>query len=272
MIKLIASDLDGTLMSPDHMTVSQRTLLALYQAHKKGVKIAIATGRTLHFTDPVTLQIPFVDFVISSNGAAVYDRNKEEYVYSTLVSNADALEAVEFLNALPVHYHIYLGGRIYIQQSAMAFAADTGLPEEFLRDFISRVQICESLADVIGDKDVEVIDVFSMGEHEAEIVEFFRKKNLVMTSAVRGELAATAIGADKGTALSGLSKVLGITADEVMSFGDAENDCPMLEYAGFSFAMENGNATCKAAAKAVAPSNADDGVAQMIENLILFRD
>lgn len=269
MVKLIASDLDGTLMSPDHMTVSQRTKNALYQAHEKGVKIAIATGRTLRFTDPVTVQIPFVDYVISSNGAAVYDRNKGEYVYSTLVPNKDVIEAVEFLNTLPVHYHIYLGGRIYIQQSAMNYAADTGLPEEFLRDFISRVHVCESLAEVIGESDVEVIDVFSMGEHEAEIVEFFKNKNLVMTSAVRGELAATALGADKGTALGGLSAVLGIAAEEVMSFGDAENDCPMLEFAGLSFAMENGNEICKSAAKAVAPSNAVDGVAQMIEKYAL---
>lgn len=269
MVKLIATDLDGTLMAPDHMTVTQRTKDALFAAHEKGVRIAIATGRTLSFTDSVTAQIPFADYVISSNGAAVYDRNKEKYVYSTLIPNKDVIEAVEFLNTLPVHYHIYLGGRIYIQKSAMSFSADTGLPEDFLKDFLSRVQLCDSLTDVIGSQNAEVIDVFSMGEHEAEIVELFRKKNLVMTSAVRGELAATAVGADKGTALSGLCGVLGITADEAMSFGDAENDCPMLEFAGLSFAMENGNEVCKSAAKAVAPSNAVDGVAQMIEKYAL---
>ena len=53
-VKLIASDLDGTLMAPDHMTVSERTKKALLDAHEKGIKIAIATGRTLHFTDSVT--------------------------------------------------------------------------------------------------------------------------------------------------------------------------------------------------------------------------
>jgi len=268
-VKLIASDLDGTLMAPDHMTVTERTKKALYDAHEKGIKIAIATGRTLHFTDSVTAQIPFADYVVSSNGAAVYDRNADEYVYSTLVPNKVALEAVDFLNRLPVHYHIYLDGRIYIQNSALAYAADTGLPEDFLKDFISRVTLCDSLADVIADKGVEVIDVFSMGENENTIVDFFKKRNLVMTSAVRGELAATAVGADKGTALNGLCGVLGITADEVMTFGDAENDCPMLEFAGLSFAMENGNDICKSAAKAIAPSNAVDGVAQMIEKYAL---
>ena len=90
-----------------------------------------------------------------------------------------------------------------------------------------------------------------------------------MTSAVRGELAATALGADKGTALRGLCDVIGISPVEAMTFGDAENDCPMLEASGLSFAMENGNDICKSAAKAVAPSNAVDGVAQMIEKYCL---
>ena len=268
-VKLIASDLDGTLMAPDHMTVAERTKNALIAAHNKGIKLAIATGRTLTFTNSVTAQIPFVDYVVSSNGAAVYDRNAGEYVYSTLVPNTDALEAVDFLNALPVHYHIYMGGRIYIQKTALDYAADTGLPEEFLADFISRVTIVDDLKQAIGENGVEVIDVFSMGENETAIVDFFKSKNLVMTSAVRGELAATALGADKGTALNGLCGVLGITADEVMTFGDAENDCPMLEFAGLSFAMENGNDICKKSAKAVAPSNAVDGVAQMIEKYCL---
>ena len=75
-IRLIASDLDGTLMAPDHMTVTQRTKDALLAMHEKGAKIAIATGRTLSFIENVTAQIPFVDYVIYSNGASVYDRAK----------------------------------------------------------------------------------------------------------------------------------------------------------------------------------------------------
>ena len=267
-VKLIASDLDGTLMAPDHMTVSERTKKALLDAHEKGIKIAIATGRTLHFTDSVTAQIPFVDYVVSSNGAAVYDRNAGEYVYSTLVPNKVALEVVEFLNTLPVHYHIYLGGRIYIQKSAMDYAADTGLPEDFLRDFISKVTVCDSLAEVIAENGVEVIDVFSMGENETAIIEFFRERNLVMTSAVRGELAATALGADKGTALNGLCGVLGITAQEVMTFGDAENDIPMLRAAGMGIAMGNAPEGVKGEADAVTLSNNDDGIAAALESLL----
>ena len=76
-IKLIATDLDGTLMSGDHLTVSPRTVAALQAAHDRGVCLAIATGRTLDFIDHVTAQVPFVDYVIYSNGAAVYDRKND---------------------------------------------------------------------------------------------------------------------------------------------------------------------------------------------------
>ena len=90
-----------------------------------------------------------------------------------------------------------------------------------------------------------------------------------MTSALAGVVSGTAMGADKGNALSGLCDKLGITADEAMTFGDASNDATMLEFAKYSFAMENGDEICKKAAKLPAPSNAEDGVAVMVEKYVL---
>ena len=84
-IKLIATDLDGTLMSGDHLTVSPRTVAALQAAHDRGVCLAIATGRTLDFIDHVTAQVPFVDYVIYSNGAAVYDRKNDAHICQQLI-------------------------------------------------------------------------------------------------------------------------------------------------------------------------------------------
>ena len=65
-VKIIVSDLDGTLMAPDHLTVAEATKTALLRAHDAGMRIAIATGRTLSFTANVTDQIPFVNYVILS--------------------------------------------------------------------------------------------------------------------------------------------------------------------------------------------------------------
>ena len=113
-VKLIASDLDGTLMSPDHMTVSERTKKALAQAHEKGIKIAVSTGRAYKFTKPATDQVPFTDYVICSNGASVFDRNEEKFIYSNLISPEITKNAAELLNSLNVYYNIYMDGGVYV--------------------------------------------------------------------------------------------------------------------------------------------------------------
>lgn len=272
-IKLIASDLDGTLMSPDHLTVSERTKAALWKAHEKGIKIAIATGRALSFTEGVTSQIPFVDYVVCSNGASVFDRHKEEFVYGNLINPETTSQAVELLNTLPIYYNIYMNGGIYVQKGCEKYFNNTGLPKEFIKDFSSRLTVCENIASDTLGTGAELIDVFyGTSEHKKIIFDFLESKNLILTSALSGVVSATAIGSDKGTALNGLCKVLNIERDSVMAFGDASNDSTMLKFAHYSFAMDNGDEICKKSARFVAPSNGDDGVAQMIEKYALTEE
>lgn len=269
-IKIIATDLDGTLMAPDHLTVSERTKNALKSAHDKGVKISIATGRALNFTNGVTPQVPFVDYVICSNGASVYDRNNNKFIYTNLVSPETTAEAVSLLNTLPVYYNIYMDGKIYAQKGADSHFKNLNLPAEFLADFVSRLIISDNLADDVAGKGAELIDVFYTNENDKKIIfDFFEEKGLFLASALTGVVSATAQGSDKGTALGGLCKILGIKSDEAMTFGDASNDATMLEYAYYSFAMENGDEICKKSARFSAPSNAEDGVAQMVEKYVL---
>jgi len=269
-IKLIATDLDGTLMAPDHMTVTERTKNALIQAHDKGVKIVIATGRALNFIKDVTDQIPFVDYIIYCNGAAVYDCKSGKHIYQSCVSPEDAADFVNYVNERPIHYHIYKDGNSYIQRSALQHSAFTGLPEAFLQDYMSKVVLCDDIHSIIGDDGAQVIDLFSIPEeYRSEIGDMIKSKNLVVTSAIPNEVAITAQGADKGSAIRNLCDSLRISSDEVMTFGDAPNDCPMLEFAKYSFAMDNGSPICKKTAKHVAPSNAENGVAQMIEEYVL---
>ena len=269
-IKIIATDLDGTLMAPDHLTVTERTKNALKCARDKGVKISIATGRALNFTNGVTAQIPFADYVICSNGASVYDRNNNKFIYTNLVSPEITAEAVALLNTLPVYYNIYMDGNIYAQKGADSFFANFNLPAEFIADFASRLIVSENLSEEVSGKGAELIDVFYTTESDKKIIfDFFEEKGLFLASALAGVVSATAQGSDKGTALNGLCEILGINSDEAMTFGDASNDKTMLEYADYSFAMENGDEICKKSAKFSAPSNAEDGVAQMIEKYVL---
>lgn len=269
-IKIIATDLDGTLMAPDHLTVTERTKKALIKAHEKGIKIAVATGRALDFTLGVTRQVPFADYVICSNGASVYDRNAEKFIYTNLVSPEITAEAIKLLSTLPVYYNIYVDGKICVQNGTEKYFVNSDLPTAFLAEFASKTVACDDIAEATKGKGAELIDVFYNTEKTKKIIfDFFEQNGLVLTSALAGVVSATAVGADKGTALKGLCDIMGFTAEEAMTFGDASNDSTMLKFAHYSFAMENGDEICKASARFAAPSNAEDGVAQMIEKYAL---
>ena len=120
-IRIIATDLDGTLMAPDHTTVTERTKTALLNAHKKGIKIAIATGRTLGFITPVTDQIPFIDYVIFSNGASVYDLHEKRIIYKNHIPPQLTAEILAKLNDSQVYYNTYVDGTAYIQNNKQQF-------------------------------------------------------------------------------------------------------------------------------------------------------
>ena len=111
MIKLIATDLDGTLMAPDHLTVTDRTYNALKTAHDKGIKIAVATGRPMTLIDNVISQVPFVDYIIYSNGSCVFDRNVKKIIHADLIEDKLAREIVEYFLTQNVFFEIYINGK-----------------------------------------------------------------------------------------------------------------------------------------------------------------
>ena len=91
-----------------------------------------------------------------------------------------------------------------------------------------------------------------------------------MTSSIKDEFEVTAPNVNKGTALIGLCREMGICTDEAMCFGDALNDYEMLKAAGFSVAMGNACDECKQIARLVTGTNAEDGVAAAVEKFVLL--
>lgn len=268
-IKIIATDLDGTLMSTDHLTVTERTLSALRNAHNQGVKLAIATGRPMALIDNVLEQVPFADYVIYSNGACVFDRNQNKIIYTNLISNEKSKEAITYFLNKPPFFEVYINGRSHYQTGTESKFMASAFPTEFLKEVATTMTPHDNLLEYLGDGEIEKITLYSVDDSE---VEAYTNKmisfDFAVASSFKGTLEGTAKTADKGTALKGVCEILGITPDEVMSFGDAGNDCTMLEFAKYSFAMENGTDECKASAKFIAKSNGEDGLAQEVEKIL----
>lgn len=270
-IKLIACDLDGTLMSPDHITVTEKTKRALLEAHEKGVKIAIATGRTLSVIYSVIDQIPFVDYVVYSNGAAVYDLKTAENIYEKYMPRKICADISDFLEKYPVYYEVYSYGSQHTQADKAAFFKNKDLPPEFLEQYMKSMKNHNSLNAFVKNNDVEKINLFYFdGEHYDEIKDYlFSYPDIDCTSPVSGDIEMTYKGVDKANALSGICAQLGISSENVMAFGDADNDIKMLQFAGFGFAMGNADEECKRAAKYITLSNAEDGVGAAVEKYVL---
>lgn len=269
-IRIIATDLDGTLMAPDHTTVTERTKAALLNAHKKGIKIAIATGRTLGFITPVTDQIPFIDYVIFSNGASVYDLHEKRIIYKNHIPPQLTAEILAKLNDSQVYYNTYVDGTAYIQNNKQQFYKGRELPADFLKIFMESSVCCENLCETLKGQSAEIIAVYSNEESDRQaLAEYFNSLGLLVTASLKDEIEATVPSAHKGTALSELCKLLGLTSEEAMSFGDAMNDLSMIEFAKYSFAMENACEELKKKARYLALSNAEDGLAKAVEKYAL---
>ncbi len=270
-VKLIASDLDGTLLSPDHLTVSERTKKALYEAHEKGIKIAIATGRTLSMIYDVIEQLPFADYVIYSNGAAAYDLHGARLIYSKPLPREIAADIVDYLDCKEVYYEVYAGGKQYSQPDKQQYFTNVNLPQEFMEDYIKKLYFVDNLAGFAKDNICEKVNVYYFGNPNlGEIKRHFEAcPDVLFTSPIDGDIEITYKGVDKVFAIDAICAELGITRYEVMAFGDADNDLGMIKAVGFGFAMENGDEICKAQAKYIAPSNELDGVASAVERYAL---
>lgn len=269
-VKLIAMDLDGTLMAPDHITVTDKTKAALEKAHNMGIKTVIATGRTLSVIHNVLEQVPFIDYVIYSNGAVVYDRCKGENIYTNFMSADTVEKVVDILESYPVYYELYANGESNTQESKAVFFKNKDLPAEFLDFYMQSLVNHDNLSEFAKNNDIEKINLFYFdGEFYDEIRDkLFAIENIDRTSPVSGDIEMTFKGVNKGVALDNMCKELCFTPDEVMSFGDADNDIEMLQFAGYGIAMGNASEDCKAAAKYETLSNGEDGIAAAIEKYI----
>lgn len=270
-IKLISLDLDGTLMSPDHLTVSEENKKALRLAHEKGIKIAISTGRTVAIIGDVCEQVPEIDYIVYSNGAGVFDRRNGKSIYKNEMNWELCSSIFNYINDKPCFYDIYVDAMSYAPLNKREYFIDDMIPTEFANDIIERMTLVNDADRLVAGKDIEKITVYSPDEEVINSIwEHYESSNEVsIASSIKGNMEFTKKGVNKATALNELCKLLGITAENVMAFGDAGNDCDMLDFAKWSFAMANATDECKAHAKYETKSNAESGVGYAINKYVL---
>jgi Cof subfamily protein (haloacid dehalogenase superfamily) len=155
------------------------------------------------------------------------------------------------------------------KKQAETFGADF-LPKEFLEKLSEQMTPIDDIIEFTKGKEIEKVTVYATDKNDFNTLwnELSKNDEICLASSMPVSMEFTAKGVNKGSAINGMCKVLGITADECMAFGDAGNDCEMLKYCKYSFAMANGTDECKKSAKYKTLSNAENGVAAGINRFI----
>lgn len=270
-IKLIATDMDGTLLSSDHAAIPQRNLEALRAAARQGVRIAIASGRSWSLVRETVQALGCVSYAITANGAYALDATTSREVASFPIAAAQAGEIIQILRRFSLSYELYMGPNNYMEAGQLEDAAQLGFSPAFMEMFRRNTILVPDMLSALQSGGVGKFDIFRVpqacrAQVEAELA---KTGPLLSTSPLGGNLELNASGVHKGLALAALARELGLEPSQVMAFGDADNDLGMLEYAHWSFAMANAVPQAKAAARFATGSNDEGGVGMAVERYVL---
>lgn len=263
MIRLIALDLDGTLLDPNDRLPAANAA-AVRRAQERGLTVVLATSRwyvlARHNAEELSVTAP----LICHNGALVKSPLDGTELLRLEIPPEPASELAAFADAAGYTAMVTVGDVTYVRWE----------PWIEPKRLYPGMQPAERHAPFVGRGAISFI-LFGR-EAVRAIIDAFAEKYGDVLNLARGEsetfppyLNIVHAQADKGRALEVVCGQLGVGADEVMAIGDAGPDVSMLRFAGLAVAMGNAAPEVKAVADEIAPSNAEDGVAWAIERCVL---
>jgi hydroxymethylpyrimidine pyrophosphatase-like HAD family hydrolase len=261
-MRLVACDLDGTIVRPDG-SVTSRTVTALGACERAGIRVVFVTGRPPRWMAPIADVTGHHGVAVCANGAVVYDLAAERVVRTRGIP-VDAVHEVAAIvrRAVP--------GGAFALETLDGFRREPGYRPRLAVDDPTVGQLDELMAD-----DPLVVKVlYRVESGVADDMLAVARAALegiaepVHSDAASGMLEIAAAGVSKASTLADLAAEDGIGPEDVVAFGDMPNDVPMLLWAGTGYAMAGGHPEAVAAADHTAPTCEDDGVAQVLEQLL----
>jgi Cof subfamily protein (haloacid dehalogenase superfamily) len=261
-MRLVACDLDGTIVRPDG-SVTARTATALDACEREGIRVVFVTGRPPRWMAPIADATRHHGIAVCANGAVVYDL---------------AAERVVRIRAIPVDTVRDVARIVRQAVPGGAFALET--MDGFRREpgYRPRLAVHDvpvgQLDELLADEPVVVKLLYRVESGVADDMLAAARAALegiaepVHSDAASGMLEIAAAGVSKASTLADLAAEDGIGPQDVVAFGDMPNDVPMLLWAGTGYAMAGGHPEAVAAADRTVPACEDDGVAQVLEQLL----
>lgn len=281
MIKLIASDMDGTLLN-DKMQVSDENASAIRQAQESGIEFIVATGRGLSEAKPLLADQKLETAYITLNGAMVYDEDGN-LVVSIPLEDEMTQYAMKMLEDDNLYFELVTNHGIFSDSRARRIQNVADLLVNLNPDTnyklavalasarleIMNINYVESYDDVMAMPEIKVMKIIAFNTADPTSLIAPKKAllntgKLMVTSSSRNNIEINNIEAQKGIALAKYAKQKGYGMDSVMTIGDNFNDESMIRDAKYSVAMGNAVQPIKDLAWFITATNTNHGVALAI--------
>lgn len=262
---LIASDVDGTLLDDDEK-ITARTRDAIHAAVDAGTVFVLATGRPPRWVGPIVDALGFAPMAVCANGAVIYDPSTDRIVSATTLSTDVLGELAEIAT------RVIPGAGLAVERVGASahdaatpqFVSSPGYEHAWLNPDNTEV----SFEDLLTAPAVKLL-IRKAGALSSDMAATLAKHvglgGDITYSTNNGLVEVVPIGISKATGVEQLARPYGISAENVVAFGDMPNDVPMLEWAGLGVAMGNAHPDAVAAADEVTAPNTEDGLARVLE-------
>jgi len=285
MIQLIASDMDGTFLN-DEMVISPGNANAVKHAQAKGIPFVVSTGRSKEEILPLLKAAGITCPMITLNGALVFDQD-EKLISSAALTDALAAKLILFLHKKGLYFEVTTNNGVYSDNKAKRIenfadllsstSADTpyklAVTLASARMELMNINYVDDYMELVNDPKIVICKIVAFSPEGRRVLmpikdELAVNQNLVITSSGPGNIEINHVNAQKGIAVSRFADSLNILMDNVMAFGDNNNDVSMLKLAGYSYAVANATNEVKQTARYLTDSNDEDGVGKAIEKML----
>lgn len=289
MFKLITIDIDGTLLN-SYGEVTDRNKQAIQKALDKNIDVVLTSGRMPKAILPIASEINSNKYLISGNGAAIYDIQNDEIIYNNYMTKKKVLEIIDICEKNSMFYNIYTNNSIltktlnynilYYHNENKRNPEDKRIKINVindLREYVKKYQGDDFLKFTICDNDkmvfksiinklktVRDIDVLEVSHMSKKIIKHGTEDFEI--SYFYTEISNKNV--NKWSAIEELIKILNITKEEVLAIGDNINDKEMIQNAKVGVVTGNSSPLMKELADEVVASNNESGVAEAIDKYI----
>lgn len=267
----IAVDLDGTLLT-NMSEISDYTFRILQKMHEQNIEIIVATGRAFCALPDILLKLPFVRYVVTSNGSAIYDIQNDRCIKRTTLHGRCVSELLSCLAYENIVFEAFVDGIAYAEKKYVSdpirygatlkgarYVQKTRKPIDNMVRFINQhIDELDSIDVVVRNEDYKVQLMHQMKRQLSDVY---------ITSSVKQLIEVSDLHATKVEAVAFVCEMLGFSMDKIVAFGDADNDIEMIQRAGKGIAMGNASEHVKNMADVITFSNEEDGVAKMCEKI-----